>query len=419
MWFDLDKWQEIWFSLRQHKLRTALTAFGVFWGIFMLSLLIGAGRGLENGATSMLKTMPNAIFIWIQNPTQMAYKGTPLGRWVRMRDDDIDFLKTKLPGIGSIYSQNSVGRWGGSPAYTTYKTYSGSYSIEGSYQGLEPLHQIEMIEGRGFNRADEAERRKVVIIGQKIKDTLFKDGDKPIGKFLNVAGINFQIIGIFKSTNMGSDGSDTERLFMPNASLRYSYNQQDRIGSILLIPKPGYDAYKLQDEAIALLAEHHDVHPKDTAIFGKFNMQKIFDQVFGLFKGISVFSWIVAVGTIMAGAIGVSNIMLIVVKERTREIGLRKALGATPISIVAMIIQESLVITIFAGYLGLVLGVLVLEGLNKAISMGGNSMFKDLSMDLHTGIVALTVLIVAGLIASLLPASKAASVNPIVALQDE
>lgn len=419
MWFDLDKWQEIWFSLRQHKLRTILTAFGVFWGIFMLSLLIGAGRGLENGATATLKTMPNAIFIWIQNPTQFAYEGTPIGRFIRFRDSDLDYLKTKLNTIEKIYAQNSVGRWSGTPAYTTYKTFSGSYSIEGSYQGLEPLHQIEMVAGRGLNQTDEDDRRKVIIIGQKIKETLFKNGDDPIGKFLNVAGINFQIVGVFKSTSIGSDGSDTERLYMPNASLRYAYNQQSYVGSIMVLPKPGVDAYKLQDDLIRLLLEHHKVHPKDTAIFGKFNMQKIFDQVFGLFTGISVFSWIVAIGTIMAGAIGVSNIMLIVVKERTREIGLRKALGATPSSIVAMIIQESLVITIFAGYFGLVLGVLFLEGVNKALSMSGNAMFKDLSMDFHTGVVALTVLVISGLVASLLPAAKAAAVNPIVALQDE
>ncbi|RYY01175.1 MAG: ABC transporter permease [Gammaproteobacteria bacterium] len=419
MFFDIDKWQEIWFSLRQHKLRTALTAFGVFWGIFMLSLLIGAGRGLENGATSNLKKMPNAIFIWIQNPTQLAYRGTPLGRWVQLRDNDVDYLKSKLNTIEKIYPQNSVGRWSGTPAYTTYKNFSGSYSIEGSYQGLESLHQIEMIEGRGINTADETERRKVVIIGQKVKELLFKNGDSAIGAFINVAGINFQVIGIFKSSNVGSDGSDTEKLYMPNASLRYSYNQQSSIGSILIVPKPGVDAYKLQDDAINLLVEHHDVNPKDSAVFGKFNMQKIFDQVFGLFTGISVFSWIVAIGTIMAGAVGVSNIMLIVVKERTREIGLRKALGATPLNIVAMIVQESLVITVFAGYLGLVFGVLFLEIVNKALSMSGNDMFKDLSMDLHTGVVALSVLIVAGLIASLLPASKAAMVNPITALQDE
>ena len=419
MFFDIDKWQEIWFSLRQHKLRTALTAFGVFWGIFMLSLLIGAGRGLENGATSNLKKMPNAIFIWIQNPTQLAYRGTPLGRWVQLRDNDVDYLKSKLNTIEKIYPQNSVGRWSGTPAYTTYKNFSGSYSIEGSYQGLESLHQIEMIEGRGINTADETERRKVVIIGQKVKELLFKNGDNAISAFINVAGINFQVIGIFKSSNVGSDGSDTEKLYMPNASLRYSYNQQSSIGSILIVPKPGVDAYKLQDDAINLLVEHHDVNPKDSAVFGKFNMQKIFDQVFGLFTGISVFSWIVAIGTIMAGAVGVSNIMLIVVKERTREIGLRKALGATPLNIVAMIVQESLVITVFAGYLGLVFGVLFLEIVNKALSMSGNDMFKDLSMDLHTGVVALSVLIIAGLIASLLPASKAAMVNPITALQDE
>lgn len=419
MFFDLDKWQEIWFSLRRHKLRTLLTAFGVFWGIFMLSLLIGAGRGLENASTETLKKMPNAIFIWIQNPTQMPFKGKPLGRWVQFKDEDIRYLKQRLEGAENIYAQNSVGRWSGSPAYTTYKTNSGSYSIEGSYQGLESMHQIEMIEGRGFNRADETERRKVVIIGKKVKENLFKSGEAAIGKFVNVAGINFQVVGIFKSSNVGSDGSDTEKLYMPNASLRYSFNQLSWIGSILIIPKPGFDAYEVQDRAIQLLGERHQLHPKDSSVFGKFNMQRIFDQVYGLFTGISVFSWIVAIGTIMAGAIGVSNIMLIVVKERTREIGLRKALGATPFSIVMMIIQESLAVTILAGYSGLVAGVFFLELLNKALSMSGNDMFKNLSMDLHTGIVALTVLVTAGLVAALLPASKAAKVNPILALQDE
>ncbi len=419
MFFDLDKWQEIWFSLQRHKLRTTLTAFGVFWGIFMLSLLIGAGRGLENSATQTLKQMPNAIFIWVQNPTQMPFQGKPIGRWIQLKDDDINYLKLKLNSIDKIYAQNSVGRWSGSPAYTTYKTNSGSYSIEGSYQGLESMHQIEMSEGRGFNEADETERRKVVIIGKKVKENLFKAGETAIGNFINVAGINFQIIGVFKSSNVGADESDTEKLYMPNASLRYSFNQLTTIGSILIVPKPDFDAYVIQDEAIKLLVERHQLHPSDSAVFGKFNMQKIFDQVFGLFTGISVFSWIVAIGTIMAGAVGVSNIMLIVVKERTREIGLRKALGATPASIIRMIIQESMVITIIAGYSGLVAGVLFLELANKIISMSGNDAFKDLSMDLHTGVVALIVLVTAGLIAALLPALKAAKVNPITALQDE
>jgi putative ABC transport system permease protein len=421
MLIDIEKWQEIFHTLNQHKLRTALTAFGVFWGIFMLTVLLGAGKALENGVVEDFKEIPNSAWIWSQSPTQIAYQGLPIGRQIQLKADDVEAIKNNVPSVGKIYAQNSVGIWGGSPAYTVYKKNNGSFSIQGTHAGMGNIHQQKILEGRYINEIDDAKRRKVAIIGTRVKDVLFKQGENPVGADITLSGISFQVVGVYKSSSTNPNSAEEEKIYIPNDTLRYAFNQVDWVGSFVVIPKPGIHALVAEADVKKYLYERNKVDPNDVGVFGSFNLQSEFDKIYGLFTGINVFSWVVAIGTIMAGAIGVGNIMLIVVKERTREIGLRKALGATPASIISMIVQESVFITAVAGYFGLVMGVLLLEGINKLMEANGGSagMFRNPEVDFNTAISAVVVLIFSGFLASLMPAAKAAAVNPIVALQDE
>lgn len=421
MIIDTEKWQEIFSTLRQHKLRTSLTAFGVFWGIFMLTILLGAGKGLENGVIEDFKTIPPTAWIWSQSKTQIPYQGMPVGRTITLRAEDVEGIRNHVPSVGRVYAQNSVGIWGGSPAYTVYKDKNGSFSIQGTHAGMANIHQQVIEEGRYINEMDDEKHRKVAIIGARVKTQLFKPGEKVIGADITISGISFQIVGVYKTSDTNPGSTEEEKIYIPNDTLRYSFNQVSWVGSFVVIPKPGIHAAVAEQGVKDYLAEKNKVDPKDLGVFGSFNLQNEFDKIYGLFTGIKLFSWIVAIGTIMAGAIGVGNIMLIVVKERTREIGLRKALGATPSSIISMIMQESVFITAVAGYCGLVVSVFILEGVSAVMDANGGKagMFRHPEVDFKTAITALIVLVVAGVLASLLPAAKAASVNPIVALQDE
>lgn len=422
MFIDIEKWQEIFSTLSRHKLRTVLTAFGVFWGIFMLTVLLGAGKGLQNGTTQSFPRVANAVWIWCKGTTQLPYEGMPVGRQIRLRRDDIDAIRESVSSVGTVQGQNSVGIYGdGSPAYTVYKSNSGSFSIQGAFAGIENIQSMRITAGRSLDELDDRDKRKVVLIGDRVREQLFGKDGEAVGKFVTISGISFQVIGVFESLQRGNAQQDEEKVYMPNDTLREAFNQLGWVGNLVVIPKPGVDASVAQADVIRYLEKVNKIDPNDKGIFGSFNLQTEHDKIQGLFTGITVFSWIVAVGTIMAGAIGVGNIMLIVVKERTREIGIRKALGATPASIIAMIMQESLFITAVAGYAGLVVGALLLEVIAKALEAGGgqSGFFTHPEVDFKTAIVALIVLVISGLLASLMPAANAAAVNPIVALQDE
>lgn len=421
MIIDTEKWQEIFKTLGQHKLRTALTAFGVFWGIFMLTVLLGAGKGLENGVHEGFPRVSNIVWIWIQGPTQVPHEGMNIGRQIRIKAQDVAAIEKNVESVSFARGQNSVGIWAGSPPYTKYKDKNGTFSVQGTHAGMENINSQRMEAGRNINAIDDRERRKVAIIGKRVRTQLFDTDIDPIGKEITISGISFTVIGIFESLASGNEQEEEEKIYIPNDTLRYAFNQVGWVGSIIVLPKPGVHARVAEQDVKRYLAEINKVSPDDVGVFGSFNLQNEYDKIQGLFAGIAAFSWVVAIGTIMAGAIGVGNIMLIVVKERTREIGLRKALGATPASIVGMIVQESVFITAIAGYAGLAVGVFLLEGISKLLeaSGGDSGMFSHPEVDFTTAISALVVLVISGLLASMLPAAKAASVNPIVALQDE
>jgi len=421
MLIDIEKWREIFSTLSQHKLRTTLTCFGVFWGIFMLTVLLGAGKGLENGVNDGFPRVTNTVYLWSQGPTQVPWAGMPIGRQIQLEPADVDAIAKDVRSVSFVKGQNSVGLWGGSPPYTVRKSKNGAFSVQGGFAGIEDINSMKIVEGRSINALDEQQRRKVVLIGQRVRDQLFAKEETAVGGDITVNGITFTVIGVFKSLQNGQQQQEEEKLFVPNDTLRYAFNQTGVIGSFVLIPKPGVRSSEAERDVRSLLSQRKKVSPDDKGVFGSWNMQDEHDKVQGLFARITVFSWIVAVGTILAGAIGVGNIMLIVVKERTREIGLRKALGATPASIVAMIMQESVFITAVAGYSGLVVGALLIEGVAKMLDAAGGraGFFGHPEVNFHTAIIALLVLVVAGVLASLMPAARAAAVNPIVALQDE
>ncbi|HEX5161201.1 MAG TPA: ABC transporter permease [Steroidobacteraceae bacterium] len=421
MFIDIEKWQEIFNTLSRHKLRTALTAFGVFWGIFMLTVLLGAGKGLENGVAEGFPKNTNTVWIWQQGTTQIPFQGMPIGRDIALRPENVEAIARNVPSVGFITGQNSVGVWDKAPPYTVRKSRNGAFSIQGGFAGMERINSVRIIQGRSFNPLDEPQKRKVAVIGQRVRDQLFAKDENPLGEDITINGITFQVVGVFRSTQNGNQQQEEERIYLPNETLRYSFNQIGRIGSFVIVPKPGIHARVVENDVKMYLAQINKVSPVDKGVFGSFNLQDEHDKVQGLFTGIKVFSWMVAIGTIFAGAVGVGNIMLIVVKERTREIGLRKALGATPASIVAMIMQESVFITAVAGYSGLVMATLLLETIASALNAaGGRAGFMGPpEIEFRTAMTALIVLVVSGLLASLMPAAKAAAVNPIIALQDE
>jgi putative ABC transport system permease protein len=291
----------------------------------------------------------------------------PIGRQIGLKPENVDAIARNVGSVGFITGQNSVGLWGGVPPYTVRKSRNGAFSIQGGFAGMENINSLRIIRGDPSIPWTSSSGRKVAVIGQRVRDQLFANDESPLGQDVTINGIIFEVVGVFRSTQNGNQQQEEERIYLPNDTLRYAFNQTGVIGSFVVVPKPGFHAHVVENDVRNYLAQLNKVSPDDKGVFGSFNLQDEHDKVQGLFTGIAVFSWMVAVGTIFAGAVGVGNIMLIVVKERTREIGLRKALGATPASIVVMIMQESVFITAVAGYSGLVLGTLLLESIAQRV----------------------------------------------------
>lgn len=419
--FDWDKWQEIITSLRKQKLRTGLTAFGVFWGIFMLVILLGFGTGFGTKIENIFGDAKSVILFWPSNNTQLEYKGLGKGRMITFTPADVEAIRQSIPGVQLIDGKNNLGNWGAAQ-YVVYGKESGSFAVMGTHQGWEAFEFIKLIEGRYINDLDEKEKRKIAVIGTRVQEVLFKNGKNPIGESIDINGIKFKIVGISRSKEPGDNAQqNNSRIYIPNETLRQAFNQMDSFQILFFSPKPGVNPFDLERDVKKFLYERKKIHPDDSGVIGGFNMEQNYQENRGLINGILGFSWMVAIGTIIAGVIGVGNIMLVVVKERTREIGLRKAMGATPTNISLMIIHESLVITLIAGYVGLVAGVLLLEGIRTLlVNLGqGDGIFASPYIDINIALLALAVLVITGVLAALLPAMKAASVNPITALQDE
>jgi putative ABC transport system permease protein len=415
--FDLDKWQEIYNTVKKHKLRTMLTCFGVFWGIFMLVVMLGASKGFENGVMSTLDIAANSVFMW-SNRTSEPYKGLKPGRFIRFKTDDVEALRREVPELGVIAPRNIL-----EGSFTVNrKTKSASFNVFGDYPDFYFVKKMDILEGRFINTKDIAEKRKVAVIGEQVQKELFAKDENPLGKYISIKGIYFQVVGIHRGKGRGEDVmEDAKTIHLAHSAMQQTFNQGNDIYWFAFLPKKGIPSAVIEHRAKEVLAERHSVAPNDLKAFGSANVEEQFNKIQGLFDGIAGFSWIVSIGTILAGIIGVSNIMLIVVKERTKEIGVRKALGATPLSIISLIIQESIVITAVAGYIGLVIGVALVEGINqllKAFNAEGE-FFANPEVNVNVAIASLILLVFVGALAGLIPATKAARVNPVVALKDE
>ena len=421
--FDRDSWQEIFHTLKKNKLRTFLTAFGVFWGIFMLIIMLGSGNGLENGVRSgMGDFASNSFFVWTQR-TSMPYKGFPRGRFFNFKNDDIQALRDNIPEIEYIAPKIRGWSSGEGSNNTVRNDKTGNFSIMGEYPVWNKIDPMEMLAGRFINDIDIQENRKVAVIGTRVRDVLFSPDEDPIGDYIRIQGVYFQVVGVFNplNTNISFGGEKEQSIYLPFTTLQKTYNYGDVVGWFSITSQPNVPAASAEEKAIALLASRHSIHPDDTEAFGHFNLQVEYDQMTGLFSGISALIWIVGIGTLLAGVIGISNIMLVIVKERTKEIGIQRAIGATPAKIMTQIVTEAIFLTSFAGYFGLVLGVAVVEGINYFMENSGadNEMFKRPEVDFNIAIIALVVLIVSGAFAGLIPAQRAIRIRPIDALRDE
>jgi putative ABC transport system permease protein len=421
--FDRDKWQEIFHTLKKNKLRTFMTAFGVFWGIFMLIIMLGSGRGLEHGVSQgMGNFATNSVFLWTQQTT-IPYKGLPRSRRFNFRNDDIRALKDFIPEIK--YLSPKIQGWssGDGTNNVIRKDKTGAFTILGEYPVWNLIDPMEIPKGRFLNQIDIEQKRKVAVIGSRVQEILFKKDEDPIGQYIEIRGVFFQVVGTFKplNTNINFGGEKEQSIFIPFTTLQKTYNFGDIVGWFSITSKDGVPSAVVEEKAIELLARRHSVSPDDKEAFGHFNLQKEFDQMNGLFSGIAGLIWIVGIGTLLAGVIGISNIMLVIVKERTKEIGVQRALGATPANIMSQIITESVFLTSFAGYFGLVMGVGIIEAINYFLVKFGtdNQMFKSPEVDFNIAISALIILVISGALAGLIPARRAVRIRPIDALRDE
>jgi putative ABC transport system permease protein len=411
----LDGLQEILFTLRQNKLRTLLTAFGVFWGIFMLILLLGAGRGMQNGVWQDFGSEVLDFTIAWSAETSIPYKGMGVGRKIQFDDADLAAVRQQVPGIRVLSPETHIGN--GAVSYHGKNADAPIVGVPDDYFRVKD--DIPFNFGRKPNVLDTEENRKVVIIGAKVAERLFAAGEDPVGKYIEVKDVMMRVTGVFDDKM--NRGQNSQRVMLPQSTLRQVFGGGDRNDTIWFRPLPGVDPFELEKQVLAVLRSRHDVAPDDKRGVNSFNMATPAQSVNALFTGITVFIWFVGLGTLMAGIVGISNIMIITVKERTREIGVRKALGATPFSIVSTLLLESTLVTAVAGYIGLVCGVGLLELVSFGLRTAGAKLpyFLNPEVDFRVAITAILLLVGVGIVAGLFPAMRAAKITPIEAMRAE
>ncbi len=409
--FDRDNWQEILHTISKNKLRTFLTGFSVAWGIFMLIILLGAGSGLSNGVKLEFRdAATNSIWVF-GGQTSEPYKGLKPGRYIRFDNADFAVIKNDINGV-----EKASGRFYVPGSNVTYKKESGDFGIRTVHPDHQYIEKTKTIKGRFINDIDILEKRKVASIGSLVKKTLFKMED-PMGKYIEVNGVPFKVIGVFED-----EGGENEQeiLYLPISTAQMVFNGQDRINQMMFtVGDAGIEESKvIEEEVRKKMAKTHTFNPDDERAIRFWNNVEEFLKFNNLFDNINLFIWVIGIMTIVAGIVGISNIMMIVVKERTKEIGIRKALGATPGSIIKLIIMESVLITAVSGYIGLVLGVGLIELVSSFIPED-TQFFNSPEVNFNVAVTATVILIVAGTIAGLIPATRAAAIKPIVALRDE
>ncbi len=419
--FDPDLWKEIMSALKKNRLRSFLTGFGVFWGIFMLIIMSGAGKALENGIMDNIRAFAtNAAFFWAE-PTSKPYKGFQRGRqwhyknpdmeYVRRHFNNVEFLSPRLFGPNAYEGGNTI-----------RGERSGAFDIYGEYPDYFKIDPWTPVKGRLLNEIDIRQKRKVCIIGERVVEVMFSGEENPLGEYLKINGVYFQVVGVVRpetQVNFNARQKD-EAIMMPFTTMQQTYNMGNIVHFFSVTSKKGVPVSRLEKQLKQMLKKRHRIAPDDLQAIGSFNIEAEFIKYSRLFLGIRILTWIVGVGTLLAGSIGVSNIMMVIIRERTQEIGIQRAIGATPGKIMLHIIAESVFLTVLAGYAGLSLGVGILELMNMALEAGGEELFfKRPEINFNMALSALIILGLSGIFAGLIPARRAIKIKPIDAIREE
>ncbi|MFS4493361.1 ABC transporter permease [Maribacter sp. 2308TA10-17] len=416
--FDGDTWREIFQSIRKNKLRTFLTMLGVFIGIYIYIGLSGASKGLDNGFEKEFETIArNSMFVF-SNRTSKPYAGFKTGRPIQLKLQDVKVLRQQVPEIMAIAPRNVKGIFGSEPGLVKRGIRSGSYSVFGDFPEFTKIAPKSIYDGGRFiNEADIEQERKVCVIGERTQKELFKEDEDPIGGYVSIEDVNFQVVGVHEFAGGGPFDNDSD-IFIPFTTFRKLYNTGDNVSWFTIAAYDDADVIQAEKDIKATLRRIHKVDPTDEKAIGAFNLGEIFKKIFGFSNGLTFLSLIVGVATIIAGVIGIGNILLISVKERTKELGVRRALGATPAEVRNQIIIEALVLTLLAGIIGIICGAFTLWGLGAAFG-GGDFPYTNPTVPIPYVLMSLFLMVVLGILIGLIPAQRAVSIKPIDALREE
>lgn len=416
--FNRDTWQEIFGSIQKNKARTTITVIGVLWGIFIYIVLSGAAKGLDNGFEEKFEDVAmNSMFAWAQQ-TSVPYAGFKTGRPIQLKLNDVTMLKARIPEIEYVAPRIVKGVFGGESGTIVNGQRTGMYSIYGDFPVLSKIATQKIyVGGRFINEGDIKESRKVCIIGERTQKELFSKDENPIGQFIRIDNVFFRVIGVKKFEDGGGFGNDGD-VTIPFSTFRKLYNTGNDVGWLAIAAYDDADVIKVEQDVKNVLKKIHQISPDDERAFGSFNLGELFNKINGFAKGLTFLSLIVGVATIIAGVIGIGNILLISVKERTKELGIRRALGATPSEVRGQIILESVFLTLIAGIFGIVLGSFVLKIIDL-LSQDTDIPYTNPTVPIPYVLGALFIMVVLGTLIGLIPAQRAVSIKPIDALREE
>ena len=419
--FDHDTWQEIFGSIAKNKTRTVVTVIGVLWGIFIYITLSGSAKGLDNGFNREFQDMAmNSMFVWPQS-TSIPYGGFKIGRSPRLTIQNASVLKEQVPEIQYIAPRNARGVRSnlGPAASVVYRDVLRTYNIYGDYPEYSKISTKKIYKGgRFFNNADITNKRKVCVIGERTQKELFQEEDNPVGKFIRIDNVYFQVIGVHKFNPGGGFETDGD-IFIPFDTFRNLYNTGDLVNWFVIAAYDNADVIAVEKKVKNVLKKIHKVSPDDQRAFGSFNLGEVFNRIKGFADGMTFLSLVVGMATIFAGVIGIGNILLISVKERTNELGVRRALGATPGEVRIQIILESVFLTLIAGILGIILGAVALASINFFTQDLADFPYTNPTVPTPLVLGALLIMTVMGTLIGLIPAQRAISIKPIDALREE
>ena len=416
--FKADTWDEIFSSINKNRVRTILTVIGVLWGIFVYIAMSGVAKGLDNGFERQFESVAmNSLFAWSQS-TSKPYKGFKTGRRIQLKLSDVEVLKKRVPEIQYIAPRNATGVFGGSPALTVRGQKSGNYNVYGDFPVYTKIATKKIFDqGRFINQSDIDYDRRVCIIGERTKRELFDDSEEAVGSFLRINGIYFRVVGVHKFVPGGGFESDGD-IFIPFTTFNKLYNKADEVDFMSIAAFDDADIIQVEKDVKTVLKSIHQVDPTDERAFGSFNLGEVFGRIKGFANGLTFLSLVIGIATILAGVIGIGNILLISVKERTKELGVRRALGATPSEVRNLILLESVFLTVISGVMGIILGAGALSLVNR-LTKDTDLPYTNPTVPIPYVLGALVLMVVLGTLIGLIPAQRAVSIRPIEALREE